>query len=227
MMIKSELKQGSFTDEELIRKVKEGEVSFFEDLIRSYNSLLYKIARSYGLNHQDAEDIMQETHFAAYTELKNFRGDASYKTWITKILLHKCYHKISYGSLKYEIPAFDIASGNESVLYASMSKTETEKMVINKELANVLEQSIRKLPLPYREVFVLREIENFSISETAELLNITASNVKVRLSRAKVMLQNQIAHFYSSVELFEFNLVYCDKIVQRVFDNIYASGGGK
>src|SRR5215213_7985998 len=95
-------KIGLLSDEELIEKINHGETALFEILIRRYNPLIYKIARTYGLNHHDAEDMMQETHFAAYTQLKSFRKDASYKTWLTKIMLNKCYHKVNYGHLKYE-----------------------------------------------------------------------------------------------------------------------------
>lgn len=213
-------KVGLSTDEELINKIIEGETALFEVLIRRYNSLLYKIARTYGLNHHDAEDVMQETHFMAYTQLKNFRQDASYKTWLTKIILHKCYHKLNYGNLKYEKSNRDLIDDNSTFMHSSASKNDTEKMIINKELAAVLEQSLQKLPILYRSVFVLREMEGFSVAETAELLNITPTNVKVRLNRAKVMLQKQLEHFYSSAELFEFHLAYCDKIVKKVFQSI-------
>lgn len=64
--------------------------------------MLYKIARSYGLTHSDAEDEIQGAHYTAYTQLKFFRKDSSYKTWLTKILLNRCYHKVNYGNLKYE-----------------------------------------------------------------------------------------------------------------------------
>ena len=84
-----------YQDDELIRKIVLGETALFEILIRRYNALLYKMSRAYGFNHQDAEDLMQETHYSAYTGLGSFRFEASYKTWITKILLHKCYHKMN------------------------------------------------------------------------------------------------------------------------------------
>jgi RNA polymerase sigma-70 factor (ECF subfamily) len=91
---------------------------------------------------------------------------------------------------------------------------------MNKELAKVLEESLQALPLIYRNVFVLREIEGFSVAETAELMNITPVNVKVRLNRAKVLLQKQLEGYYSSADIYEFHLRYCDKIVEGVFQRI-------
>lgn len=209
------VKIGLSSDQEIIRKILDGETALFEVLIRRYNSVLYKIARSYGMNHEDAEDMMQEAHFSAYTQLHAFREEASYKTWLTKILLHKCYHKRNTGPQKFTWTD-RIPEESQSI----RNKQDTEKQVLNKELAIVLEKALMQLPMIYRTVFVLREMEGFSIAETAKLLNISETNVKVRLNRAKALLQKGIEKFYSSSELFEFNLIYCDAVVKRVFDRI-------
>jgi RNA polymerase sigma-70 factor (ECF subfamily) len=193
-------------EEEIIRKIIDGEKALFEVLIRRYNSVLYKIARCYGFNHQDAEDIMQETHVSAFTNLKNFQHKASYKTWVSKILIHKCVYKLSYGYFKNEQPG----SNNMA----------TETIVLNKELSKVLEKSLAEIPLTYRTVFILREVEGFNTNETAELMNSTPVNVKVRLNRAKALLQKKLESFYSSTDIYEFNAVYCDGMVKRVFESL-------
>lgn len=218
-MEKLKLKAGLLTDNEVIEKIIDGETALFEVLIRRYNGLLYKIARSYGLPHHDAEDVMQETHFAAYTSLGSFRKQASYKTWLTRIVLHKCYHKLNDGRHKYEEAHIEGLTETTQLMPVP-AKQNTERVVINKELGRVLEESLQELPLAYRNVFVLREIEGFSVIETADLLQITATNVKVRLNRAKAMLQKQLEQVYSSAEIFEFHLMYCDKIVHNVFNRI-------
>ena len=206
------------SDEEIVHKVVGGDILLFEILIRRYNSLLYKIARTYGFGHHDAEDLMQETHVCIYQKLAGFRGNASYKTWITKIHLHNCYHKANYGYNKYEHPDDEVISKEPTRIAAECFSTE--KKVVNRELSNVLEKSLENLPLTYRSVFVLREVEGFSVAETAEILSITTINVKVRLNRAKTLLQQQLEKFYSSAELYEFNLVYCDGMVRKVLEKI-------
>ena len=208
------------TDEELIQKIINGETAVFEILIRRYSPLLYKIARTYGLNHHDTEDVMQEAHFAAFTGLPSFRHESSYKTWLTRILLHKCFHKLHYGALKYEEAGTDLITENSSQMFYSPERSDPEKKVTNRELAAVLEHSLLQIPLALRTVFILREVEGFSVAETAELLNITSTNVKVRLNRAKAMLQKELEAYYSSAELFEFHLRYCDAIVHQVFEKI-------
>jgi RNA polymerase sigma-70 factor (ECF subfamily) len=91
---------------------------------------------------------------------------------------------------------------------------------MNRELMVILEKSLQNIPLMYRTVFVLRVVEGFSVLETAEILNVTAINVKVRLNRAKALLQNQMEKFYTNSDLYSFNLIYCDCIVSKVFERI-------
>lgn len=207
------------SEQGIIEKIVAGEKRLFEILIRRYNPVLYKIARCYGFNHQDSEDLMQETHVAAYMNLKSFEQRASYKTWISKILIHKCVYKLSYGYFKNEQPDSDNMHENVKPIF-NQTKMATEKIVLNKELSKVLEKSLQEIPLTYRTVFILREIEGFNTAETAELINTTSLNVKVRLSRAKALLQKKLERIYTSADICEFNAVYCNGMVERVFDEI-------
>ena len=104
---------------------------------------------------------------------------------------------------------------------------QTEHVLSNRELTAVLEKSIQNIPGIYRTVFILREVEGFSVAETAELLDITPVNVKVRLNRAKALLQKEVEQYYSRSEVYSFNLVYCDQIVNRVFEKIHALQNGE
>ena len=211
-------------EEELINKIVEGEKQFFEVLIRRYNSVLYKLARCYDFNHQDAEDIMQETHVAAYTNLKNFQHKASYKTWVSKILIHKCVYKLSYGYFKNEQPGTNKINEQVKPVF-NQSTMGAEKIILNKELSKVLEKSLEEIPLTYRTVFILREVEGFSTNETAELMNSTPVNVKVRLNRAKALLQKKLETFYSARDIYEFNAIFCDAMVKRVLQKIDETTG--
>ncbi|MBO9683168.1 MAG: sigma-70 family RNA polymerase sigma factor [Flavisolibacter sp.] len=209
------------TEDEIIHKILDGEIALFEVLIRRYNSILYKIARSYDFDHETAKDLLQDTHIAAYQNLKNFEGRSSYKTWIAKIMVNKCLYKLSYGSGKYEV-LHQIVDENSQPMFAS-KKQSTEANVLNRELSNILEKSLEKIPVHYRTVFILREAEGLSIAETAEMLNITPVNVKVRLNRAKTLLQKELEKYYSKAQLYDFNLIYCDSVVKNVFDAIQKS----
>ena len=86
---------------------------------------------------------------------------------------------------------------------------------------------MKNIPGIYRTVFILRVVEGFSVAETADLLDITPTNVKVRLNRSKALLQKEIEQFYSRSEVYSFNLVYCDRIVSRVMEKVNALYNGK
>jgi RNA polymerase sigma factor (sigma-70 family) len=95
-----------------------------------------------------------------------------------------------------------------------------EKFPLQNELKRIMEVSLEKLPEAYRLVFLLRETENFSVAQTAEALNITEINVKVRLNRAKSMLRENIEQWYSKSDIYEFNLKYCTQVVDAVLKDI-------
>jgi RNA polymerase sigma factor (sigma-70 family) len=206
------------SEEEIIQKILNGETALFEILIRRHNSLLYKIARSYNFDHEEAKDLLQETHIAAYQNLKKFESRSSYKTWIAKIMVNKCLYKLSYGSSKYEV-SHQVTDENSQPMFSSKKQT-TETKVLNNELANILEKSLERIPVHYRTVFILREVEGFSVAETAEMLNLTTVNVKVRLNRAKNLLQQELEKYYPKAQLYDFNLIYCDSVVKNVFEAI-------
>jgi RNA polymerase sigma-70 factor (ECF subfamily) len=207
-----------YSDMEIIRRVIGGEVELYEILIRRYNSFLYRIGRVYRYNHQDTEDLMQETYISAYFSLAKFENRSSFKTWFTRIMLNHCYQRKQKLSFKNEIITDDLQLAKSNVmLHPSMN---SEKITANKELGRVLENAIHMIPEDYRLVFTLRELNGLSVAETAESLDISENNVKVRLNRAKTMLRTEIEKMYSPQEIFEFNLVYCDGIVKRVMEKI-------
>jgi RNA polymerase sigma factor (sigma-70 family) len=207
-----------YSDLEIIQKINDGDVRLFEILIRRYNPFLYKICRTYRYNHQDAEDLMQDAYINTFFSLKKFQQRSSFKTWITRIMLNLCYQRKHKLSFKNEITDNDIENEKSNVMFHQ--STNNEKITVNKELGRVLENAIHEIPEDYRIVFSLRELNGLSVAETAEALNITESNVKVRLNRAKTMLQKEIKKMYSPEEIFEFNLIYCDGMVDRVMSKI-------
>lgn len=109
-----------FTDLEVIQKIVAGEVELFEIIIRRYNPFLYKVGRSYNYNHEDTEDLMQETYIDTYTNLVKFENRSSFKTWIIKIMLNKCYKKQQKWSSKKVITA-----KNKRKIYTNVFKQST------------------------------------------------------------------------------------------------------
>lgn len=205
------------SDIEIIEKVKNGEKSLYELIVRRYNPYLYKIGRSYNYNHEDTQDLMQDTYVDAYKSLDQFEQRASFKTWISRIMLNNCFRKKEKSSYKNEF-AQEV---NENITpMFTFKNNDTNQDILSKELGQVIEAALENIPLDYKMVFSLREINGMSTEETAEALDITEANVKVRLNRAKGMLRERIQKAYTPEEIFEFNLIYCDAMVERVMKGI-------
>ncbi|MBO9595575.1 MAG: sigma-70 family RNA polymerase sigma factor [Niabella sp.] len=211
-----------FTDLEIIGRVLKGETALYEILIRRYNPYLYKTGRSYNYHHEDTQDLMQETFIDAYKNLAQFEGRSDFKTWIMRIMLNNCYRKKNKAGFKNEIVT---NIKDNSIPMFTGSDNETENIVQTRELGKIIEAALQNIPFDYRMVFSLREINGLTVSETGRLLDISEANVKVRLSRAKAMLRNEIEKRYAPSEIFEFNLVYCDAIVAGVMKAINTFNG--
>ena len=208
-----------YSDTEIIQKILVGETALFEILIRRNNPWLHKTGRSYGFNHDDTQDLMQETFINAYANLSKFENRSSFRAWIVKIMLNNCFQRQQKFSFKNETPATDFINEKSIPMYMS-DEHDTAKVVTNRELSHVIESSLAKVPADYRMVFSLREMSGLNVAETAEVLNISQANVKVRLNRAKAMLRKEIEKIFTPDDIFEFNLVYCDAMVNRVLHEI-------
>lgn len=211
--MKSKRDTATYTDLDIIGSILNGDTGLFEILIRRNNAVLYKIGRSYGFSHEDTEDLMQETFINAYTGLANFQGRSAFSTWLIKIMLSNCYSKSRRAGYMYEKPS---EIRESFVPMYTGTNTETNRIVMNSELGSIIENALKKVPFEYRMVFSLREISGLNVAETAGLLNISETNVRARLSRARAMLRKEVEKAYSPEDIFEFNLVWCDKMVNRV-----------
>jgi RNA polymerase sigma-70 factor (ECF subfamily) len=172
------------------------------------------VAKGILIDEQDIEDAMQEAYIKAYRQLATFERRSAFPTWITRILINECLMK------KRQITKAGAALLPEEMLLRHSDAHTPEKKVMNNELKRILEHAIATLPEKYRIVFIMREIEQMSVSETTDVLEITDGNVKARLSRAKEMLRNNLLAEYPASQLFEFNAVRCDRIVSNVFARI-------
>lgn len=207
-----------YTDIEIIQKILIGQTPLFEILIRRNNPFLYRVGRSYNYNHEDTQDLMQDTFIDAYCNLSKFENRSSFKTWMIRIMLNNCFRKQRKFSFKNE-QANEI-NVDSIPMFSDPNQSSTNRQVMNKELNTVIENALQQVDHDYRMVFSLREINGLNVKETAEALNISESNVKVRLNRAKAMLRKEVEKSYTSADIFEFNLIYCDKIVNNVMNKL-------
>ena len=196
-------------DEEIIDQILRGKKELYEKLMRKYDQRLFRISMSIINDETEARDIMQNTYLNAYLKLPSLQNRSNFSTWITKILVNE-----SLLRRKKQLKQ------RKELVGKLTDETDTPlKKLLNKELKILLEKAIADLPEKYKLVFVMREIEEMSIQETMEVLNLTESNVKIRLSRAKEMLREKLAG-KKLKEVFRLKLPLCDKIVNNVMKKI-------
>jgi RNA polymerase sigma-70 factor, ECF subfamily len=179
----------------MIASIVAGDAELFHELIRPYERRAYAMALSFLRNEADAEDAAQEAFLKAFRNLASFRGDAKFGTWLISITLNEARSRIRHrDALKMqslEEPADD--QGQPSPALLRDWKEIPSEALERKEVRLLLHKAIIALPLIYREVFQLRDIEQLSINQAAEALGISTSLVKVRLHRARMMLQKKLA----------------------------------
>jgi RNA polymerase sigma factor (sigma-70 family) len=203
------------TDTDIIRNVLAGNKQQYALLMRKYNQRLYRVGKGYLKNEAEIEDVMQDTYVKAYQALSSFGNRSEFGTWITRILINECLQRLRS---KKRVELMDNENKMETMNYTDQKSPETESM--NNELKRRLENTIAALPEKYRSIFIMREVEKMSVAETSGALDISESNVKVRLNRAKEMLRSALMDTYPVGSLYEFNLVRCDRIAANVLARI-------
>jgi RNA polymerase sigma-70 factor, ECF subfamily len=179
----------------MIASIVAGDAQLFHELIRPYERRVYAMALSFLHNEADAEDAAQETFLKAFRNLANFRGEAKFGTWLISIVLNEARSRIRHrDAIKME--SLDESKDDQGQTLPAMLhdwKEIPSEVLERKEVRLLLQDAITALPMIYREVFRLRDIEHLSVSEAAQALGITISSVKVRLHRARMMLQKSLA----------------------------------
>ena len=183
------------TDEaQIIASILAGNTHLFHDLIRPHERSVYAMALSLLHNEADAEDAAQEAFLKAFHNLANFRGEAKFSTWLISITLNEARSRLrSKKNIKME-SLDESPEGQGSVTPALLRdwREIPSEALERKEIRQLLQQAITDLPLIYREVFLLRDVEELSVNQSAEALGISIASVKVRLHRARIMLQKKL-----------------------------------
>lgn len=211
-------KQEDWSDEEVVRRVLEGETALYEILMRRHNQRLYRTARAILRDDAEAEDVMQDAYVRAYQNLASFEGRAKFATWLTRIAVHEALSR-SRRRLRIQPPdAAEHANGDAMESFPSSIRSP-EQQAYDRELAAVLEKAVLALSEEHRLVFMLRDVEGLSTEDTAQCLSLTEENVKVRLHRARARLRKRLyeAAGATTARCFAFHAVRCDRIVKNVF----------
>jgi RNA polymerase sigma factor, sigma-70 family len=183
-------------ESQYIRRIIDGERHLFHDLIRPCERSIYFLLFSLLRNEAEAEDAAQETVIKVYRNLQNFRGDSQFKTWVLSIARNEGLGRLRKGESRREdsLDALTEEQGGDfTPAFLTSWREVPSEALERKELGQTLRKAIEGLPAIYRNVLMLRDIEEMDVKETAAALGITEGSVKVRLHRARAMLQRELA----------------------------------
>ncbi len=178
---------------ELVRLAQQGIRGAFRVIMQRCNQRLFRVARAIVRNEAEAEDIVQETYTRAFAKLDTFRGEASILTWLTRITLNEARGRLRTRRKTVDLNEIEDAQGSGVVLFPSMTAAETpEANAARMQIRHLIEQAVDDLPEGFRVVFVMRDVEDWSILETAAFLDIKPETVKTRLHRARRLLRTAL-----------------------------------
>jgi len=216
------------TDGELSRRIAAGDEVAFEALMRKYNRMLYRVARSVLRNDAEAEDALQLAYLQAYRGMGSYRGESKLSTWLTRIVLNESLMRAR--KQRRESMVIPLDSTTDEADVAMIENMESpgelpESAAIRTQTRALIERRIDALPEVFRTVFVLRALEELSVEETAASLGIPEATVRTRFFRARALLRESLARDIdvATPEAFGFDGARCDRIVAAVL--LHVRGG--
>jgi RNA polymerase sigma-70 factor (ECF subfamily) len=186
---------GQLTEDTLIRRILDGEHDLFYELIRPYERRVYSAAFSILQNQADAEDVAQEAVLKAFKNIRQFRAEARFSTWLIQITVNEARmrRRKEHAHMIEPISGHEDEEGNYTPRdFADWREIPSETLE-RKEVRHKLAEALASLGEIYRDVFVLRDVQHLSIEETAKYLGISTASVKTRLLRARLMLRDLLA----------------------------------
>ncbi|MBI4536188.1 MAG: sigma-70 family RNA polymerase sigma factor [Ignavibacteriae bacterium] len=196
-------KNNAKTDDQLLRGAKEGDRAAFSELVKRYEDMVYKFSFKVCRNKDEAEEALQDTFVNVYKNLSSFDGRSKLSTWLYRIVINNCLMKKRRRKLDDLMESYDEPPAGENSKHNARIPRWDETpadLLLNKEFHELLEEAILKLPVDYRIVFVLRDIEGRSTEEAAKILGISHEAAKSRLRRARAFLRDQLAPYMNVQE---------------------------
>jgi len=213
-------------DEEIVRRVRAGDSALFEILMRRHNQRVYRVVRAVLKDEADVEDVMQQAYINAFTHLHQFEDRSQFSTWLIRIALHEAFgrrRKMQRAETTTARNRSGVDDDRGEFMEALTSpEADPERRAYAQELHRVLEAAVDTLPEGYRTVFMLRDIEGLSTSETGQGLGLGDEAVKTRLHRARAMIRRAVTARIGEVApgAFQFHAPRCDRVVSAVLAHI-------
>lgn len=213
----SALDYATLHDAALVGLVRNGDRDAFHQIMRRCNQRLFRVARGVVVDDAEAEDIVQEAYVHAFEKLATFRGDASLLTWLTRIVLNEAYGRLRQRRQSVSIEKIEESQTDAGRVIAFPAKFGSEDPAASaarQQVRKLIEDAIDQLPEPFRIVFVMREIEECTVEETASSLALRPETVKTRLHRARRLLRAALQDTLSTTltDAFPFLGARCDRV---------------
>jgi RNA polymerase sigma-70 factor (ECF subfamily) len=214
-------------DLDLARRIGARDERAFEAVMRAHNRMLYRLARSILKDDAEAEDAVQDAYLAAFRNIEAFRGGAKLSTWLARIVINEAYARLRKRKHMAAVVPLAAAMGerrgdsrSEEGIMTEDPAERPEAAAMRGEVRRILELKIDELPEQFRVVFMLREVEELSVEETAECLDLPPATVRTRAFRARALLREALARDIdaATVDAFGFAGERCDRIVARVLE---------
>jgi RNA polymerase sigma-70 factor (ECF subfamily) len=213
-------------DAALVAGLARGDHASFETLMRRYNARLFRVARAVLRDDAEAEDALQEAYLDAYRRIDSFHGESALATWLTRLVINRALMRLRrHRRDRIVVPFAAAFDGNERVMEAEMADPQAEPpgaAIWRAEVRQIIERRLDELPVAFRTVFVLRDVEDLSVEETAACLSIPAATVRTRLFRARALLREALARDLdrATSDVFGFAGARCDRIVANVLSRL-------
>ncbi len=209
---------------ELVALVRAGYQEAFRHIMERCNQRLFRVARAVLNDDTEAEDALQDAYINAFKRLDSFRGDAKLSTWLTRIVLNECYQRLR--KRRTTVPIDNLEFGQDTAQVLNFPGNYGMENPVNaagrSQVRQLIESAIESLPDPFRVVFVMRSVEEYSTQETADMLGIRVETVKTRLFRARQQLRNALSDTLESSlgEAYPFLGPRCARITESVMQRI-------
>ena len=198
----SEKPKNDDKDVELIRAINDGRQDLFYELVKRYEKSLYNFGLRMCDNPSDAEDMVQDTFLNVFKYLDGFRFETKFKNWLYRVATSACLKKKRRSKFApdRELSLDAFLPADESTVSMDLPRWASQPLdqLLDDELGDVIRKALLELPEKYRLVIVLRDVEGFTTQEAAEILDLTPTNIKVRLHRARLFLREALKTYYET-----------------------------
>jgi RNA polymerase sigma-70 factor (ECF subfamily) len=186
------------SDVELVERFKGGAIDAYEELLVRYESRVMNLALRFTRNQEDAEEVVQDVFVTLFRKIDGFRGQSAFSSWVHRIVVNTAFMKLRKRRQSHTISIEDLAPAIKQycVEREALTGLHAHAMTVSRELQETLQGALERLPLQYRAVFVLRDVDGLSNQETGEILGLTVPAVKSRLHRARIMLRKKLHRYY-------------------------------